>query len=50
MKRNDERTARDIMNGAEQTPRHTIAAESTINREVSCGNEHQIKSELSPLI
>ena len=42
IQRNDERTARDIMNGAEQTPRPTIAGESTMNLEVSCGNDHQI--------
>ena len=41
IQRNDERTARDIMNGAEQTPRPTIAGESTMNHEVSCGNDNQ---------
>ena len=30
IQRNDERTARDIMNGAEKTPRPTIAGESTM--------------------
>ena len=41
IERNDERTVRDIMNGAEKTPRPTIAGESTMNHEVSCGNDHQ---------
>ena len=30
IQRNDERTVRDIMNGAEKTPRPTIAGESTM--------------------